>query len=102
VTPSDPKQRVIIASTHADDGDEPYAPSCDLWMDISNDGTPTYWVSGGDPSGVRVSAETWRDVARLKSAAELRQLRQMLQEALDGTVEGTVAHTISLIAARVA
>ena len=92
----------VIVSTHSD-GDEPYAPNCDLWMDIGSDGIPTYWVNDGDDqSRVRVSAETWRDVARLKSAAELCQLRRMLREALDETVEGTVAHTLSLIAARVA
>jgi hypothetical protein len=92
-----------------------YEPDFDVGMTIAN-GSATYWIverrelltpneKGGQTRSVvdrtvEVPADVWRNAVKLLHVAEMRQMRAILKEALDGDVGGTFAADVRRIADR--
>jgi hypothetical protein len=90
-----------------------FEPDFDVGMSIAG-GVARYWIlerseqftpneKGGQTRTVaerklEVTADVWRDAAKLLRVAELRQMREVIKEALDADVNGTFAAELRRIA----
>jgi hypothetical protein len=76
---TEPEIALVAVAANSDDDDAL------LTMHIDRDGNPSYFVADtadADSPEVEVSAEVWRDVARLKSLQRLRRIQVEL-DAID-------------------